>query len=33
MTGALVAYLPFSKMFHILVSPLVFMIKALMREK
>jgi cytochrome b subunit of formate dehydrogenase len=33
LTGALIAYLPFSKMFHILVSPLVFMIKALMREK
>jgi cytochrome b subunit of formate dehydrogenase/nitrate reductase gamma subunit len=33
LTGALVAYLPFSKMFHILVSPLVFMIKALTREK
>jgi cytochrome b subunit of formate dehydrogenase/nitrate reductase gamma subunit len=33
LTGALIAYLPFSKMFHILVSPLVFMIKALMRGK
>jgi nitrate reductase gamma subunit len=33
LTGALVAYLPFSKMFHILVSPLVLMIKALTREK
>jgi cytochrome b subunit of formate dehydrogenase/nitrate reductase gamma subunit len=33
LTGALIAYLPFSKMFHILVSPLVFMIKALMGEK
>jgi nitrate reductase gamma subunit len=33
LTGALIAYLPFSKMFHILVSLLVFMIKALMREK
>jgi cytochrome b subunit of formate dehydrogenase len=33
LTGALIAYLPFSKMFHILVSPLVFMIKALMRKK
>ncbi len=28
LTGALVAYLPFSKMFHILVSPLVVLIKA-----
>jgi cytochrome b subunit of formate dehydrogenase/nitrate reductase gamma subunit len=33
LTGALIAYLPFSKMFHILVNPLVFMIKALTREK
>jgi nitrate reductase gamma subunit len=33
LTGALIAYLPFSKMFHILVSPLIFMIKALMGEK
>jgi cytochrome b subunit of formate dehydrogenase len=33
LTGALIAYLPFSKMFHILVSPLVFMIKASMREE
>jgi cytochrome b subunit of formate dehydrogenase/nitrate reductase gamma subunit len=28
LTGALIAYLPFSKMFHILVSPLVLLIKA-----
>jgi hypothetical protein len=28
LTGALVAYLPFSKMFHILISPLVLLIKA-----
>jgi cytochrome b subunit of formate dehydrogenase/nitrate reductase gamma subunit len=28
LTGALVAYLPFSKMLHILVSPLVLLIKA-----
>jgi cytochrome b subunit of formate dehydrogenase/nitrate reductase gamma subunit len=33
LTGALIAYLPFSKMFHILVNPLVFMIKGLTREK
>jgi cytochrome b subunit of formate dehydrogenase/nitrate reductase gamma subunit len=33
LTGALIAYLPFSKMFHILVSPLVFVIKAFTREK
>jgi cytochrome b subunit of formate dehydrogenase/nitrate reductase gamma subunit len=33
LTGALVAYLPFSKMFHILVSPLVFLIKAALGEK
>ncbi len=33
LTGALIAYLPFSKMFHVLVSPLVFMIKAFTREK
>jgi cytochrome b subunit of formate dehydrogenase/nitrate reductase gamma subunit len=33
LTGALVAYLPFSKMFHILVSPLVLLIKAAEREK
>ena len=33
LTGALIAYLPFSKMFHILVSPLVFMVKALMRDE
>jgi nitrate reductase gamma subunit len=32
-TGALVAYLPFSKMFHILVSPLVLLIKAAEGEK
>lgn len=33
LTGALVAYLPFSKMFHILISPLVLLIKAAMGEK
>jgi nitrate reductase gamma subunit len=33
LTGALIAYLPFSKMFHILVNPLVFMIKAFARGK
>jgi hypothetical protein len=33
LTGALVAYLPFSKMFHILVSPLVLLIKAAEEEK
>jgi cytochrome b subunit of formate dehydrogenase/nitrate reductase gamma subunit len=33
LTGALIAYLPFSKMFHILVSPLAFLVKALVREK
>jgi nitrate reductase gamma subunit len=33
LTGALVAYLPFSKMFHILVSPLVLLIKAAAEEK
>jgi cytochrome b subunit of formate dehydrogenase/nitrate reductase gamma subunit len=33
LTGALVAYLPFSKMFHILVSPLVLLIKAAAGEK
>jgi nitrate reductase gamma subunit len=33
LTGALVAYLPFSKMFHILVSPLVLLIKAAVGER
>ena len=33
LTGALVAYLPFSKMFHILVSPLMLLIKAAVGEK
>jgi len=33
LTGALVAYLPFSKMFHILVSPLVLLIKTAGGEK
>ncbi len=33
LTGALVAYLPFSKMFHILVSPLVLLTKAGAGEK
>ena len=33
LTGALVAYLPFSKIFHILVSPLVLLIKAAGGEK
>jgi len=33
LTGALVAYLPFSKMFHILISPLVVLIKAAAEEK
>jgi nitrate reductase gamma subunit len=33
LTGALVAYLPFSKMFHILISPLLLLIKAAVREK
>lgn len=33
LTGALVAYLPFSKMLHILVSPLILLIKAAMEEK
>ena len=33
LTGALIAYLPFSKMFHILVSPLMLMIKAALGEK
>jgi cytochrome b subunit of formate dehydrogenase len=33
LTGALLAYLPFSKMFHILVSPLVLLIKAAEGEK
>jgi nitrate reductase gamma subunit len=33
LTGALVAYLPFSKMFHILISPLVLLIKAAGGEK
>jgi nitrate reductase gamma subunit len=33
LTGALVAYLPFSKMFHILVSPLVLLIKAAVGEQ
>jgi cytochrome b subunit of formate dehydrogenase/nitrate reductase gamma subunit len=33
LTGALIAYLPFSKMFHILVSPLVLLIKAAGGEK
>jgi nitrate reductase gamma subunit len=33
LTGALVAYLPFSKMFHILVSPLMVLIKAAVEEK
>ncbi|MCJ7803274.1 MAG: respiratory nitrate reductase subunit gamma, partial [Desulfobacterales bacterium] len=33
LTGALVAYLPFSKMFHILGSPLILLIKAAVGEK
>lgn len=33
LTGMLVAYLPFSKMFHILISPLVLMVNALIEEK
>jgi cytochrome b subunit of formate dehydrogenase len=33
LTGALVAYLPFSKMFHILVSPFVLLIKAAVGDK
>ncbi len=33
LTGALVAYLPFSKMFHIFISPLVVMIKSVAEEK
>jgi nitrate reductase gamma subunit len=33
LTGALIAYLPFSKMFHILISPLVVLIKAAVGEK
>jgi cytochrome b subunit of formate dehydrogenase/nitrate reductase gamma subunit len=33
LTGALVAYIPFSKMFHILVSPLVLLIRAAEGEK
>jgi hypothetical protein len=33
LTGALLAYLPFSKMFHILVSPLVLLIRAAGGEK
>jgi nitrate reductase gamma subunit len=33
LTGALIAYLPFSKMFHILVSPLVLLIKAAEQKK
>jgi len=33
LTGALVAYLPFSKMFHILISPLTLLIKAAVGEK
>jgi cytochrome b subunit of formate dehydrogenase/nitrate reductase gamma subunit len=33
LAGALIAYLPFSKMFHILVSPLVLLIKAAVGEK
>jgi cytochrome b subunit of formate dehydrogenase/nitrate reductase gamma subunit len=33
LTGALVAYLPFSKMFHILISPLVLLVKAAVEEK
>jgi nitrate reductase gamma subunit len=33
LTGALVAYLPFSKMFHMLISPLVVLVKAAVGEK
>jgi nitrate reductase gamma subunit len=33
LTAMLIAYLPFSKMFHILVTPLFFMVKAFSREK
>jgi nitrate reductase gamma subunit len=33
LTGALIAYLPFSKMFHILISPLMVLIKAAVGEK
>jgi nitrate reductase gamma subunit len=33
LTGMLVAYLPFSKMFHILVSPLILLVKAAVEEK
>ncbi len=33
LTGALVAYLPFSKMFHILISPLVVLIKSVVEER
>ena len=33
LTGALVAYLPFSKMFHILISPLTLLIKAAVGKK
>ncbi|NWF93616.1 MAG: cytochrome c3 family protein [Syntrophaceae bacterium] len=33
LTGVLVAYLPFSKMFHILIDPLVFVVKAFSRER
>jgi nitrate reductase gamma subunit len=33
LTGALVAYLPFSKMFHILVGPFVLLIKAAVGDK
>lgn len=33
LTGALVAYLPFSKMFHILISPLVVLVKSLLEER
>ena len=32
LTGAFVAYLPFSRMFHIVVGPLVAMIKAAQEE-
>jgi hypothetical protein len=33
LTGMFVAYLPFSKLFHILVSPLVLIAKASTEEK
>lgn len=33
LTGALIAYLPFSKMFHILVSPLIVLIKSVVEEQ